>query len=56
MFFDQMWSGPKPETTTLSSQAATGLQDLKSPSFSSETDRGERERRNERGERERGGL
>ncbi len=33
MFFNRMWSRPKPETTTLSSQTATGLHDIKSTVF-----------------------
>lgn len=33
MFFSRMWSRPKPETTTLSSQTATGLRDIKSTVF-----------------------
>lgn len=34
-----MRSRPEPKTTTLSSQTATGLHDIKSPTFPSERDR-----------------
>lgn len=48
MFFKRMWSRPKPKTTTLSSQTATGLHDIKSPTFPSERDRS-REKEEEEG-------
>lgn len=39
MFFNQMWSRPKAQTTTLSSQTVTGLCDIKSLSFLQKRDR-----------------
>lgn len=39
MFFNPMWSRPKAETTTLSSQTATGPRDIKSLSFLPKRDR-----------------